>query len=521
MALLRIYDKASELQQVTLEVGPDTGLVLYLDGMPQFVERTEYRYHECLALLPSLFCDPRAVFIGGGGDGLAAATLLRTGRVERVVLCDYDPAVTELAARLDELVTLNRGALSDPRVTVVNRDAVAHLESTDDVFDLIVLDFPDPYFAELGPLYGLEFYRTVAARLAPGGVMITQTLSLPSVSRLVIATARAAFAHVRHCRPEYGAAFTLATATPWVRRHTVPDWARFLSDPLVETLFVHPRDVARAIDPGGLAPVTGDGRLLVETAVRQAVLAQAGTPNPHRARSLEVYLTPDTIESFTAEQIEMALVAAARDRFLVVVISERFARRHEERLARIPLRPTGKRYERYRLRVTARHLADHRRLWDRLGGGRQRFAVESYVGRPTDVSGLAEHLEAYFAEYGSRFHDAEPDRSMIDQRAWYVMVRHDAEMVAIARLLEREERTVEVELFYGLGSARENFLALLLLVGFLGEREAEWLECYAPVGVFGQGLRRLGARLVDRLAVYLGPEPAPGHAVREEGADVE
>jgi spermidine synthase len=80
----------------------------------------------------------------GGGDGLAVREILRHANIEQVTLVDLDPAMTDLFSRNAELAALNAGALSDPRVTVINADAGQWLETNAEVFDLIIADFPDP-----------------------------------------------------------------------------------------------------------------------------------------------------------------------------------------------------------------------------------------------------------------------------------------------------------------------------------------------------------------------------------------
>ena len=72
---------------------------------------------------------------------------------------------------------LNRAALADPRLTVVNEDAMQWLRRASGRFDVIILDFPDPSNYSLGKLYSFEFYRLVRERLAPSGALAVQATS--------------------------------------------------------------------------------------------------------------------------------------------------------------------------------------------------------------------------------------------------------------------------------------------------------------------------------------------------------
>jgi spermidine synthase len=117
---------------------------LYINGNLQFSSRDEHRYHEAL-VHPALQSLPWALgLVLGGGDGLAVREILRHANIQQVTLVDLDPAMTDLFSRNTELAALNAGALSDPRVTVINADAGQWLETNAEVFDLIIADFPDP-----------------------------------------------------------------------------------------------------------------------------------------------------------------------------------------------------------------------------------------------------------------------------------------------------------------------------------------------------------------------------------------
>ena len=46
-----------------------------------------------------------------------------------------------------------------------------------DLYDLIVIDLPDPESEDIAKLYSVAFYQRIARRLSPGGVVITQATS--------------------------------------------------------------------------------------------------------------------------------------------------------------------------------------------------------------------------------------------------------------------------------------------------------------------------------------------------------
>jgi len=118
---------------------------LFLDHSIQFDTADEYRYHEML-VHPVLAQAPRrdTVLILGGGDGMAAREVLKYADVAQVTLVDLDPRVPELFRDHAQLKHLNNNALSDPRVSIINQDAWTFAEKNSDVFDVIIIDLPDP-----------------------------------------------------------------------------------------------------------------------------------------------------------------------------------------------------------------------------------------------------------------------------------------------------------------------------------------------------------------------------------------
>ncbi|MEJ6393766.1 polyamine aminopropyltransferase [Gymnodinialimonas sp. 2305UL16-5] len=150
---------------------------LFLDHSIQFDSLDEHRYHEALVHpAMGLVPDARSVLVLGGGDGMAVREVLRHPGVERVVLVDLDPRVTELFVTNPDLIALNDGALLDERVEIVNMDAwVWAVEAHgDEVFDVIIADLPDPKSIALSKLYSVEFYGMLMERLAGTGLMVTQ-----------------------------------------------------------------------------------------------------------------------------------------------------------------------------------------------------------------------------------------------------------------------------------------------------------------------------------------------------------
>jgi len=241
-------------QRIVLTAGRGS-FQLFLDGNLQFSSADEYRYHEAL-VHPAMAVAARRseVLVLGGGDGLAVRELLRHPDVEQVTLVDLDPAMTSLALDVPLVRELNRGALLDPRVRVVNEDAMAWLAElpAGRRFDVVLADFPDPNNTSLGKLYTTRFYRLVKAHLAPGGALAIQATS-PLLARTsfwcIVTTLEAAGFAVRPYHvavPSFGEwGFLLARTAPFEPPAEVLPGLRFLSAPLLPGLFAFGPDLAR------------------------------------------------------------------------------------------------------------------------------------------------------------------------------------------------------------------------------------------------------------------------------------
>ncbi len=248
-----IVTAKSSPYQRTLLVSRGGEYELYLNGHLQFSSRDEHRYHEAL-VHPAMSSvpNPRRVLIGGGGDGLAVREVLKWPTVESVLVVDLDPAVTSLASTHEVLTELNQRAFSDPRVRILNRDAMVAFTELEPGYDVILLDFPDPSTYSLGKLYSRRFYGSVYRLLAADGALAVQSTS-PQLARrafwCVVTTLESVgfFARPYHVfLPSFGDwGYVLATKGPARQPSELPGSLRYLDVESFAALFALPADAAR------------------------------------------------------------------------------------------------------------------------------------------------------------------------------------------------------------------------------------------------------------------------------------
>lgn len=245
-----VYSLQSKYQKIVVtERGRD--LRLFLNGSLQFSSIDEYRYHEPLVHLPATHSrELERVLIIGGGDGLAAREVLRYPSIKQIVMVDLDPEVTNLGRDLDKLRKMNEQSLHDPRVTVFNDDAWRWMEQDGDLFNIIIIDLPDPDTADIARLYTTEFYRKVARRLSVGGVMITQASSpwlqrnafwsISSTLNTVFESTQAVYSNI----PSFGPwGYIMASNTPFKQQRKFPDTTRYVKESNWQFTLQHPNDL--------------------------------------------------------------------------------------------------------------------------------------------------------------------------------------------------------------------------------------------------------------------------------------
>ncbi len=174
--ITKIYaSEKTPYQQVEVIQSSHYGKCLILDGHMQSAQQDEFIYHENL-VHPAMVSspNPKKVLIIGGGEGATLYEVLRHKTVEKAWMIDIDQRVVELC--MEHMEEWHRGAFQDKRTVLLFEDGRKFLEKTDEKFDVIIVDIPEP--VEEGPAYLLyteEFYKIVSKKLNPDGMVALQS----------------------------------------------------------------------------------------------------------------------------------------------------------------------------------------------------------------------------------------------------------------------------------------------------------------------------------------------------------
>ncbi len=231
-----IFSYNTEYQHVTIterimDPAKPKIVSMFINGRSQFASNDEVIYHAML-VAPVMHASARHddILIIGGGDGLALRDVLRW-QPQSVELIDIDAAIVQFftTPRIEKgrvvnqaLLDLNQHAFSDPRVQTHFGDAflkVDELIQQQRLYDVIIVDLPDPSHPDLNKLYSARFYAKLKTLLTGDGAMVVQSTSPYHAKNTFLSIGKtvqyAGFMHVEqyhHNVPSFGEwGWTIAT----------------------------------------------------------------------------------------------------------------------------------------------------------------------------------------------------------------------------------------------------------------------------------------------------------------------
>jgi spermidine synthase len=115
---------------------------------------------------------PRSLLLIGGGINGSLAQALQYSSLERVEYVELDPAILGVAER--HFAQTWTRVRRDKRVRIHPMDGRLFLKTSSSRFDVIIINLPDPFTAQLNRFYTQEFFIEATEKLNPGGVLSIQ-----------------------------------------------------------------------------------------------------------------------------------------------------------------------------------------------------------------------------------------------------------------------------------------------------------------------------------------------------------
>ncbi len=124
----------------------------------------------------------------GLGTGILTGELAQNPAVAQITCVELSPAVIEAARQFNDF---NRGALDDPKVTVMAADGIHYVRQSQATYDAIISDAKSqPGHVGNAAFFSTDYYRLCDARLAADGLFV-QWISLetpPDALKLILRT---------------------------------------------------------------------------------------------------------------------------------------------------------------------------------------------------------------------------------------------------------------------------------------------------------------------------------------------
>jgi spermidine synthase len=111
--------------------------------------------------------DPKSVLGIGFGAGVTAGTFTTYPGIEKITICEIEPAIPPLSTRY--FAKENYNVMNNPKTRIVYDDARHYMLTTNDKFDVIASDPLDVFAKGTAALYTKEYFDAVKEHLNPGG----------------------------------------------------------------------------------------------------------------------------------------------------------------------------------------------------------------------------------------------------------------------------------------------------------------------------------------------------------------
>jgi spermidine synthase len=164
----RLFDSQETIYGHIVVVARENQITFFESGLWNFTVPDQLSAEEAVHYGLLQHPQPESVLLIGGGISGSLAQLLLHPSVREVEYVELDPKLIQLGETyLPGAVT---AALQDRRVTVLNEDGRGYLSHTSNNFDVILINLPEPFTAQLNRFYTQEFFRLAASKMRAGGV---------------------------------------------------------------------------------------------------------------------------------------------------------------------------------------------------------------------------------------------------------------------------------------------------------------------------------------------------------------
>ncbi len=192
-----------------------TGRALFVNGKSESNTLYDRETVRLSAHLPALLSGHRRrALVVGLGTGVTAGELTLYPELRRIDVAEISP---EVIAALPWFKSANRDVAADPRVRILQSDALLVLRRPGEKWDLISSEPSNPWVPGVDQLFTRDFYAQVKSRLDDDGVFLQWFHlyeSSPELTAMIAATLHSEFPELRAFRGNRNDVLVVAAARP-------------------------------------------------------------------------------------------------------------------------------------------------------------------------------------------------------------------------------------------------------------------------------------------------------------------
>ena len=164
----RLLDSQETIYGHIVVVARENQITFFESGLWNFTVPDQLSAEEAVHYGLLQHPQPESVLLIGGGVSGSLAQLLLHPSIREVAYVELDPKLIQLGETyLPGDVT---AALQDGRATVLHEDGRSYLSHTSSKFDVILVNLPEPFTAQINRFYTQEFFRLAASKMRADGV---------------------------------------------------------------------------------------------------------------------------------------------------------------------------------------------------------------------------------------------------------------------------------------------------------------------------------------------------------------
>jgi spermidine synthase len=147
----------------------------YIDRLKNLSTIDEYLFYEPMVHgVFSVSENINKVLVIGGENGCMLREILKYEEVSSISAVSYDTLLRNLGMENQYFTSMNDHAYDHPKVKIIDAYLLDFVSNSDEQFDAIFIDLPDPRSIESNQYYTIEFYAFLKKLLNEDGVLVTQ-----------------------------------------------------------------------------------------------------------------------------------------------------------------------------------------------------------------------------------------------------------------------------------------------------------------------------------------------------------